>query len=174
MTEDSAPEDQSQDSAAAQIEYYGDLLTRLAQDTLARYAFHAYAYILSAPSTDITGDYFYWPYAEPMENVSLSSELTFVFKEAGSEIFEVAYESHVTQFAVRVAGMISDAEEDLLWDAILHKSKRSMTTTELQQGVMDTLVREIIRIAKDNDTEVIIAEMRCRRITFNPVGSTAR
>ncbi len=166
MNHDQSPEGGEAETAEDQIAYLNDLVLTLAQETATRYALQAYADILNAPSTDISGDMFYWPYAGPMTEASLCEELTFVFKQAGVDQLEFAYERHVTQFASRVADRISDAEEDLLWHAILHGSNRSMTTTELEKAVTVSIAEEIIRIAKDYDTEGIIEWLRLERIAF--------
>lgn len=169
MTGSTPLSDESETSASERIEYYEDLIQRLARETITSYALRAYAEIIHASSTEITGDYFAWPFVGNMQDASLCDEMTFIFKEAGSDQFEYAYASYLHQFAEKVTEQISDAEQDLLWEAALLESKQSMTTTEMQDWIITEVIQEIVEIAKHGSTETIIETLSSNGIVHRPL-----
>lgn len=151
------------------LEFYEDLLRRLASNTLHRYALFAYAKIIHMPSIGLCGDVYHWPYAGRLEEASLCDEMMFLLKQTGSEHFEPALVSQIRPLAETLSKTFSDAEEDLLWQAALLDTNSEMTTTALRDWVDAALTQEIIDIARDYGTDTIIEALEAHRIAFVPL-----
>lgn len=128
-----------------------ELLLRIADDLLDRYAFFTLWRIRGWGSQGFSGDYFSWPYVGSVEDASFVEELAWVLKEPGCGQFEYSYASHLRQACRQTVKLLSAPESDVIKTMICWKMDRAVEDFEEDELIEQRLVARIMTIARDFD-----------------------
>jgi len=155
--------------AQGDAEYHLELLLDMAEDLFQRYAYLALWRIRRWDYEGFTDDYFHWPYAIELRDVSFLEELVWVLNEAGHEKFVDAYESHLRQACRPVVLMLSEPEEAILTVAVFNdlRDDVSVSATQIQTMIEERLLKTIMKIAYDSDMEGIRENWTSYQLAFN-------
>ena len=136
-------------------EYHLDLLLDIAEDLFQRYAYLTLWRIRRWDYEGFSGDYFHWPYAGSLHDISFIEELVWVLHETGHEIYEDAYASHLSQACRPVVKLLSDAEESVLMAVVCQDADREVTVSEITSMIESRLLTTIMGIARGSDMQGI-------------------
>lgn len=136
-------------------EYHLEMLSTLAEDVFLRYAYLTLWRIRGWGYEGFTGDYFLWPYAGELSEISFIEELVWVLHETGHEKFVDAYESHLRQACRPVFELLSNAEKEVLIFAVSNDLEREISFFQKRELVEERLLKTIMGIVRYSDMQGI-------------------
>jgi hypothetical protein len=145
-------------SAEETVSYLRDVMRDFARERLLEHAVTIMRRFDTLPATEVSDDDFErpWPYAGPLAETSLASELFWAMKQNHIPGYaEIEYRSRARDAAERHFCKLSDAEQHFFIQAFWPDDDRNYTLAEQERFASSRLANEVLNFARDYDADVL-------------------